>query len=238
MASAVRGQLRHSRDVIDPHAAGGQDGGDGVEAFPGGEHVQDHPVHGARLFGADHFFLEVPEGDLPGRVRAAEDRLDVAAGDVGEFLAAFEGMQVAVVPHRAEQRDGQGAGADAGLDDARAGEDVCHGDDLAGVLGVHHGRAAGHREHEVREQGAQGLVLLSDVVHDDGAVRLADDLVVVQEAPVGVEGPADLERDRVHAAALVRELDPLALAERSAAASRHRSRRWWRWWCWRQCRCS
>src|SRR6478735_8820054 len=43
---------------------------------------------------------------------------------------------------------------------------------------------------------------------------------MVQEAPVGVEGPADFEGDRVHAATLVRELDAFAFTEGSAAARR------------------
>lgn len=212
------GQLRHGGDVVDPDAPGRQDGGDGVEAFPGRQHVQHHAVHGAGFLGLDDLFLEVAQGDLPGRVRAAEDGFDVAAGDVGELLAPLKGVQVAVVAHRAEQRDGQGTGADAGLDDAGAGEDIGHGDDLGGVLGVDDRRATRHGEDEVRKQRPEGLVLLADVVDHHRAVRLANDLVVVEEAAVGVERAAGLQADRVHPAAFVRQLHPLAHPERAAAA--------------------
>ena len=43
----------------------------------------------------------------------------------------------------------------ARLQHARAGEDVAPHEDLRGVLGVDHLRAAGHREHVVGEPGAQ-----------------------------------------------------------------------------------
>ena len=161
------GQLGHGGDVVDPDPAGGQHGGDGVDAFPRREHVKDHAVHGAGLLGLQDLFLEVADGDVPGRVRAAEDGFHVAAGDFGEFLAAFEGVQVAGIAHGAQQGDGQGAGADAGLHHAGAGVDVAHRDDLGGVLGVDHGGAARHREHEVLQQRAQRLVAdLGGVLHD------------------------------------------------------------------------
>jgi hypothetical protein len=139
----------------------------------------------------------------------------VAAGNVGEFLAPFKGVQVAVVPDCTQQRNRQRTGTNAGLHDAGAGEDVCHGDNLAGVLGVDHSRAAGHGQDEVREQRTEGLVLLPHVVDHHGPVHFADDFVVVQETAVRVECPADLQRDGVHPAALVGQLYPLAFTERT-----------------------
>jgi hypothetical protein len=156
-------------------------------------------------------------------VRAAKDGLDVATGDVGKFLAAFKGVQVAVVAHGPQERDGQGAGTYTGFNYPGAWENIGHGDNLAGVLRINHSGAAGHGKDKVREQRAQRLILLPNVVHHNGAVGFADDLIMVQETAVGVEGAAGFKRDGVHAAAFIGQLDPLAFTERSAAAgSPHR----------------
>ena len=107
--------------------------------------------------------LEVAEAQVPRGVRLAlggvEELVDVALGDLGELLAQLEGRDLAPRADRAQQRAGQRTGARAGLDDAGAGEDVGQRDDLGGVLGVDHGRAARHRDHELVEQRAEHEVL-------------------------------------------------------------------------------
>jgi hypothetical protein len=158
-------------------------------------------------------------------VRAAEDRLDVSTGDVREFFTPFKRVQVAVVSHGAEQRDGEGAGANPCFHYPGTGEDVGHGNDLPGILRVHHGSSAGHGEDEIGEQRAQGLVLLAHVVDHYRAVNLADDVIVVQETAVGMESTATFEGDRVHAPPLVGQLHAFAFPEGTAATgSSHRLR--------------
>ena len=161
---------------------------DRVEALPGREHVQDDPVDGAGLDRVGQRLDQVADGDRPGGVLAAEEGPDVALGDVGEVLAALEGVQHARASPTARSSDMLSApGADAGLDDAGAGEDVGHRDDLAGVLGVDHGGAARHRQHVVGEQRAQREVLDAGGVADRRAVGRADEVVVGEVAAVGVE---------------------------------------------------
>ena len=80
-------------------------------------------------------------------------------GDVGELLAPLVRRHAAVRADGAQQRAGQRAGADAGLDDAGAREDVGHRDDLGGVLGVDDRRAARHRDHELAQQRPEDEVL-------------------------------------------------------------------------------
>ena len=113
---------------------------------------------------------EVADGDGPGRVVPAEEGAAVAAGDLGEVLAPLERQQPAALADGPQQRHGQRAAADAGLDDRRAREDVGHLDDLARVLGVDDGRAARHRHDVVAEQRSQREVLDAGGVRDDGPV--------------------------------------------------------------------
>ncbi len=134
------GQLGRRRHVRDEHAARGEGAGDGLDVLPRGEHVQHDPVDRRRRQ-CDQHVGEVPEGQRPRRVRAAEEPLDVRAGDRREVLAALDRVQGAGVTDGTQQVEGQRAGADAGLDHARARVDVGHRDDLAGVLGVDHRRA-------------------------------------------------------------------------------------------------
>ena len=109
---------------------------------------------------------------------------------------------------------------DAGLDDAGAGEDVRHGDDLAGVLRVHDGRAAGHGEDEVAQQGAQGQVLVAGAVRHLAALGQADDVVVIEQAAVGVVLAAGRQGDGGQAHLLIGELDAVARAEESSPSLR------------------
>ena len=204
-------QLGGGGDVAAEHAAGPQRRRHGVEAFPRREHVEHDAVDVA--FG--QLGLQVADGDRPGWVRRAEVALDVAPGDVGEVLAPLVRRQPAARPDGLEQRHRQGAGADPGLDDVRAGEDVGHLHNVAGVLGVDDLRAAGHRQHVVAQQRLECEVLRRADRHDDG-VGAADEAVMVEDPLVGVELSAHLEGDRVHPALGVGELYLVARGEGSA----------------------
>ncbi|EHM25979.1 hypothetical protein SPW_5597 [Streptomyces sp. W007] len=183
-------------------AAGHQGLGDGLQALPGGEHVQ----HDAVDVGVGEVVLEVADGQLPGRVRGAEVALDVLLGDLGEVLAALVGVQHALLADGAQQEGAERAGSDPGLHDAGAGEDVGEGQDLARVLGVDHGGAAGHGQDVVGEQGAQREI--GDVSRgaDNTALGSTDQLVVRERTLVGVEVLSGFEREGVVAALGVGEL--------------------------------
>src|SRR4029453_136014 len=126
-------------------------------------------------------------------------------------------MEVATIAYCTEQGNGQRAGAHAGFNNARTGENICHGDNLAGILRIDDRRATRHGQDEVREEGTQRLVLLPDVIADYRTINLADYFVVVQEPAVGMKSSPHLKRDGVHPATLVGELHPLAHAERPTA---------------------
>ena len=100
----------------------------------------------------------VTDVQVPGRVRAAEERLDVAPGDRREVVAQLVRVQLAAGADGPQQRAGQRARAGAGLEHLGAREDVAHGDDLRRVLRVDHLRAARHGQHVVGEQRAQRQV--------------------------------------------------------------------------------
>ena len=211
------GHLGHGRNVADEHAAGCERLRHGIEALPGCEHVEHDAVDAAGLFNLRQGVLQVADAQLPRRVGATEHGFNVAAGDVCELFTPFEGVHATVVADCTQQRDGQCAGTDAGLDDACAGEDVCLDDDLGGVLGVDDGCTARHGEHEVLVEGAQRLVEDAVSVGDDGAFGCADEVVVLEEALVGVVFAAFGEGDGGDAAAFVSDLDALAGAEGAAA---------------------
>src|SRR5699024_9410189 len=112
------GQLGGGGHVGGQDASGGQGGGGRLEVVPRGEHVQHDPVDAAGFsFGGDHFG-ELPGAQLPGGMWLAEEFGDVALGDLGEVLPAFDGQQVPGFPHGAQQRQGEPAGADSGFDHA------------------------------------------------------------------------------------------------------------------------
>ncbi len=141
---------------------------------------------------------------------------DVAAGDVGELLAPLVRRHPAVRADGPQQRAGQCAGADAGLDDVRAREDVGERDDLGGVLGVDDRGAARHRDDELREQRPEAEVLAARGRRDGEALLAADQLVVLDVAAVGEEALAGHELEVVPATLLVDQPDPLTDAQRSA----------------------
>ncbi len=137
---------------------------------------------------------------------SAEVALDVGGGDLGEVRAALVAVEHALVADGAQQEAAQGAGAHSRFHDACAGEDVGEGQDLACVLGVDHGGAAGHGQDIVGEQGAQREVC--DVARgaDNAAFGSTDQLVVREGTLVGVEILPGFERERVVAALGVGEL--------------------------------
>ena len=199
-SSASRDSWVVRGDVRDQHAAGRERVGDGGQVLPRGEHVQDHPVDAAGLLGHRQHVAEVPDREGPGRMRSPEEALDVGASDLGEVLAALDRVQRPPSP-TARSRDMVSAPEPTPASTTRgAGEDVGHRDDLAGVLGVDHGGAARHRQHEVAEQRAQRQVLEARAVGDDGALRPADQVVVAEVPLVRVEGGARRQRDRVQPA--------------------------------------
>ena len=148
---------------------------------------------------------------------AAEEALDVAAGDVRELLTALERMQVSKVTHGPEQGHAQSPGADTGLNHAGAGEDVGHRHDLGGILGIDHRGASRHREDVVTQQRTNGEILDTRGVLEGGAVRRADEIAVLKPATMGVERLAGLQGDGVKLALGIGQLDALALGERSPA---------------------
>ena len=139
----------------------------------------------------------------------------VGAGDVGELLPALEREQPAVGADGAQQPERERAGADARLDDRRAGEDVGLREDLRGILRVDDRGAARHRHHEVGQQRPQREVGPAVGGLDDGAVGLPDQHVVGEDAAVRVELLARFERDRVDAALGTGQLHAVAGDERT-----------------------
>ena len=133
----------------------------------------------------------------------------------GEVLAALDGQQLPALPDGGEQVHGQCTGADAGLQDAGAGEDVPHGDDLTGVLGVDHLCAAGHGQDVVGQERAQQEQLVTGVSLDDAALVHADNIPVVEGAAHGLEVAVGVEQECVLAALGVGDLDAFAVAERA-----------------------
>lgn len=147
-------------------------------------------------------------------MRALEERLDVASGDLGEVVAQLVGVQFTggATARSSEQLS---ARSGTGLEHLGAGEDVAHGDDLRGVLGVDHLSAAWHGEHVVRQQWAQreerGAATGGG---HHAAVGQADQRVVRQDAPMGVELLARLQGHRVHPPLGVGQLHPVTGLER------------------------
>ena len=163
---------------------------------------------------------EVAEGEAPGRMVAAEELRDVGAGDVGELLAPLVRRHPAVRPDRAQQRAGERAGPDAGLDDVGAGEDVDHGDDLRGVLGVDHRGTARHGDHELAQQRPEDQVLPTRGRRDREALVAADQLVVLEVAAVGEEALAGHQLEVVPTPLLVGQPHPLPHPQRPAVDAR------------------
>src|SRR5699024_10644485 len=179
------GQLGGGGQVGGQHASGGQGGGGRLEVVPRSEHVQHDPVDAAGFaFGGDHFG-KLPGAQLPGGVWFAEEFGDVALGDLGEVLPAFDGEQVPGLPHSTQQRQREPTGAHTGLDHTGTRIDVRHGDDLGGVLGVDDRGASRHGQYVVAEPGPQHQIGHAAAGGHHGAARAAGALVVTEPAAVG-----------------------------------------------------
>ena len=211
-------ELGDGGDVGQEEPARGQGRGGGLDVLPGREHVQDHPVDAARFHPDGDDLGEVAGAQLPGGVVATEPGVHVGGGDPGEVLAALDGQEVAALPDGGEQVHGQCARADSGLQNTGAGEDVTHGDDLSGVLGVDHLRTAGHGEHVVGQERAQQEQLVAGVGLDDAALIQTDDVTVAEGAAHGLEVALGVEQEGVLAALGVGDLDAFAVTEGPATA--------------------
>ncbi len=103
----------------------------------------------------------------------------------------------------------------------------------AASFGIDHRGAAGHRQHEVRQQRTQREVGRPGRRRHHDALRPADQVVVLDRATVGVELLAGDQGHRVQATLRVGELDALALGQQVAgppsSARLDRGRRPDRW---------
>jgi hypothetical protein len=97
---------------------------------------------------------------------------------------------------------------------------------VRGILRVDDRRPARHGQHEVAQQRPQGEVGRAARRRDDQPLGRTDQLVVTDDAAMGVELATHLQRDGVPALLRVGELDPVTRAERPApllgAGRRHR----------------
>lgn len=144
-------------------------------------------VHGPRFDDLGQFLDEISDRHTPGGVVEAEEGPRVRHSDVGEVGTSFEGVDPPLLAHGPQQTHRQGTGPDAGLHHDRAREDIGHGDDLTGVLGVDHRGASRHRHHVVRQQGPQREVLDTRRVLDRRPVGRPDEVVVSEATPMRVE---------------------------------------------------
>ena len=208
--------LGHGRDVAHEHAARNQRMGDGLDVLPRGKHVEHDPVN-ATFLGRPQHLVNVTNAQIPRRVAAAEPQIDVGSSDVSKVLAALYGNQTALRANRIQESHRQRAGASAGLDDGRAGEDITHVGDDARVLGVDDGGAAGHRHHVVNLERAQNLKLTALLGDDHLAVRAANNVVMVESAAVGLETAPAHKNHLMEAALGVANLNAVALGKDTSA---------------------
>src|ERR1035437_8275442 len=89
------GELGDGGEVTDEHATRSQGIGDDVQTLPRGQHVHNYSIDGPHPDRGRQALDQVADGDLPGRVRTAEEAFHVAPRDVGELLTTLEGVEVA-----------------------------------------------------------------------------------------------------------------------------------------------
>ena len=187
-----------------------------LRELPGLGQVEDDAVH--RLLVAEPFLDRAqPHGEVG---HLAHAHVDVGQRAARELVALLVGDHPALGAHRAQQRQGQRAGAGAGLEHATARVDVGPEQDHRQVLGVDDLGAARHLQHELGQRGPQGQVAQPHRGAHPRAVGLADDGVVRDPAAVGVEGLRLAQEDQVALAALIDEQDLLTVLEGEAARSR------------------
>ncbi|MNJ50148.1 hypothetical protein D3C77_454100 [compost metagenome] len=180
----------------------------------------------------EHLFLQITQGDAPGRVRLPEQALDITAGDIGKLLAALDRVQVAVIAHRTQQGNRQRPRTHASLNHPRPGKNIGHGHNLAGILGIDHRGTSRHGLDKVAQQRPENMVLQALAAGYPRAFRTADDLVMIKIAFVGVELTTRRQADDIQMPTLITEQDTLPCTQRATSLGRpYRYLRcgWGRW---------
>ena len=190
--------------------------GDGLDVLPGSKHVEYDPVDAA-LFGRPQHLVNVTDAQVPCGVAAAEPQVNVGGRDVSEVLAPLHRDKAPLRADRIEESHRQRAGAGAGLDDSRAGENIPHVGNDPCVLGIDDGGAAGHRHHIIDLQGPQDLELAAFLGDNHLAVGTANDVVMVESAAVGLETTTAHENHLVEASLGVANLNAVALRKDASA---------------------
>ena len=131
---------------------------------------------------------EVADGEPPGRVVAAEElgRRSARATSANSSRRSYDDTRPCGPTARSSEQVSAPDPTPASTT-SRAREDVGHRDDLGGVLGVDHRRAARHRDHELAEQRPEDEVLPARGRGDREPLVAADQVVVLEVAPVGEE---------------------------------------------------
>ena len=173
-------QLGRRRDVRADQPARHERVRDRRQALPRREHVEDDPVDVA--LGRGRRRGRRSSASRPGGRRRRTTRRCARAMSANSSRRSYD-VTWPSGADRAQQRAGQRARPDAGLDHVRAGEDVGHRDDLGGVLGVDDGGAAWHRHDEVGEQRPQHEVLDAAGRRHHDAVGPPDQRVVLDRRP-------------------------------------------------------
>ena len=208
--------LGHRRDVADENTARNERVRDGLDVFPGGQHVEDYAID-APLVDRPQYLVHVADTQIPRGMTASEPQVHVRRSDVCEVLAAFDGDQATARSHGVQERHGQGTRPGPSLDDRGTREDIAHVGDDARVLGIDNRRAARHRHDIVNLKGTQDLELTPLVGHDDLTVGAVDNVVVVESTAVGLEASAMHQDHLVEASLRVANLNAVALGQGASA---------------------
>ena len=213
--STISAQLGGGRDVRADDAAGHQRVGDRVDALPRREHVEDDPV--GALAGGRQRLGEVAEAEAPGRVRSPPKNWVTLARATSANSSRRSYDDTRPCGPTARSSEQVSAPDPTPASTTRApGKMSAMRDDLGGVLGVDHGRAARHRHHELAEQRAEDEVLPAGRRRDREPLLAADQVVVLEVALVGEEALAGHQLEVVAPALLVGQPHPLARAQRAA----------------------
>ena len=109
-----------------------------------------------------------------------------------KIIARLVADDVPAIPDGLEQRHSQCTRPGPGLEDPCAGIDIGPLEDHAEVLGIEDLGAAGHLQHVLREGGAEGQHATPAGQGDQGAIWLADQIVVGERLPAELEGVTGL----------------------------------------------
>ena len=131
------------------------------------------------------------------RHAATEERFHVLASLSREVVAELVTDDLSERPDRAQERDRQRSGPDSRLEHSSAREDVGRHEDRPEILRVDDLRAAGHLEHELGERRSDGDEALTARGAHRRAVGRSDEVVVRDDARVGVERARDDEGDEM-----------------------------------------